>query len=181
MRQFNLEEIKKIIHICLVTATNSINANQINLAFDNTLEIGLIEKLILQLKTEYDNQGIELLHLGDGYRLRSKLEYQSYLDKIYKNKPPKYSKSIMETLAIITYKQPITRSEIEAIRGVSTNNNALNILFENGWIEVIGNKEIPGRPELLGTTCKFLNDFGLTSINELPPIEQNIINTESNQ
>lgn len=173
MKQLSLNEIKKIIHICLVTATDAISCEQIKLAFDSSIEIGLIEKTIFQLANEYQEQGIELLHLSNGYRLRSKIEYQIYLDKIYKNKIPRYSKSIMETLAIITYKQPITRSEIEQIRGVSINNNTLSTLFEIGWIEVIGTKELPGRPELLATTIKFLNDFGISSIHELPQINQN--------
>jgi segregation and condensation protein B len=172
MKQLSLNEIKKIIHICLVTATESISCQQIKLAFESNIEIGLIEKIIFQLANEYQEQGIELLHLNNGYRLRSKIEYQKYLDKIYKNKTPRYSKSIMETLAIITYKQPITRSEIEQIRGVSINNNILNTLFEIGWIEVAGTKELPGRPELLATTNKFLDDFGISSIHELPQINQ---------
>lgn len=170
MKQLSLNEIKKIIHICLVTATNPISCEQIKLAFDSNIEIGLIEKTIFQLANEYEEQGIELLHLSNGYRLRSKIEYQIYLDKIYKNKPPRYSKSIMETLAIITYKQPITRSEIEQIRGVGINNHTLSTLFEAGWIEVIGTKDLPGRPEILATTTKFLDDLGISSIHELPQI-----------
>jgi segregation and condensation protein B len=170
MQPLSLEEIKKIIHICLVTATETISCEQINLAFDSTLELGLIQKIISQLNNEYQSQGIELLHLSNGYRLRSQLDYQLYLDKVYKNKPQRYSKSIMETLAVITYKQPITRSEIEQIRGVSLNNNVLNTLFESGWIEVVGTKELPGRPELIATTAKFLDDLGISSIHELPQI-----------
>ena len=165
-----LKNIKQIVEVCLLTAEDPLNAEQIALAFDKQVDTILIEKIILALAQEYVEKGMELLRLSNGYRLRSRLEFQPYLNKIYQVKPPKYSRAIMETLTIIAYRQPITRGEIEEIRGVALNNNAMQILLERGWIEVIGTKEIPGRPELLATTEKFLDELGIISLQELPAL-----------
>ncbi|MFN8770104.1 MAG: SMC-Scp complex subunit ScpB [Neisseriaceae bacterium] len=180
--ELELSRIKQIINICLLTANEPLSVEQIALAFDKQIEESLIEKIIFSLNNEYLEQGLELLRLSEGFRLRSQLEYQSYLDKVYQVKPPKYSRAVMETITIIAYRQPITRGEIESIRGVAVNSNAIQILFDREWIEVIGHKEVPGKPELLATTNKFLEDLGIASLQELPPlpkIELNELETQS--
>ncbi|MCE2705642.1 MAG: SMC-Scp complex subunit ScpB [Proteobacteria bacterium] len=168
----NLEliRIKQVIEVCLLTANSPLSVEQIALAFEKQVEISLIEKIIFNLSQEYAEKGLELIRLSNGYRVRSKVEFQTYLNKIYQVKPPKYSQSIMETITIIAYKQPITRGEIEEIRGVTLNSSSIQTLFDREWIEVIGTKEVPGRPELLATTNKFLDDLGIISLQELPPI-----------
>ena len=168
---FDVDTITPIIEVCLLTATEPLSVEQLALAFDNNVDHALIKKIIFNLSVKYTNSGLELLHLKNGYRFRSKIEYQSYLNKIYNIKPLKYSQAIMETIAIITYKQPITRGEIENIRGVTLGGNIISTLLERQWIEVVGTKEVPGRPELLATTDTFLNDLGITSLQELPNVE----------
>lgn len=168
--ELNLSHIKQVIDICLLTATEPLAVEQIALAFDNQLDTQLIEKIVFNLIPEYFAHGLELLRLSNGFRLRSRIEYQSYLNKVYQVKPPKYSKAVMEIITIVAYKQPITRGEIEDIRGVTTNSNVIQSLFERQWIEIVGNKEVPGRPELLATTNNFLEDLGIASLQELLPL-----------
>lgn len=175
-KEIGLEQIKQIIDVCLLTAKDPLTIKQISLAFDGQVDELLIEKIIFGLINEYSERGLELLRLGNGFRLRSRLEYQPYLDKIYQVKPPKYSRAIMETITIIAYYQPITRSEIESIRGVALNSSAIQTLLDREWIEVVGNKDVPGKPELLATTTKFLQDLGIASLKELPPLPDVDIN-----
>lgn len=174
-----LTNIKQIIDVTLMTATDTLSINQISLAFDKKIENSLIEKIIISLSQEYVERGLELLRLSDGYRVRSRIEFQPYLNKIYQVKPARYSRAIMETITIITYRQPITRSEIEEIRGVTLGSTVIQTLMDRGWIEVIGTKEVPGRPELLATTKKFLDELGIISLQELPPlpnVDEKILN-----
>ncbi|MBP9742942.1 MAG: SMC-Scp complex subunit ScpB [Burkholderiales bacterium] len=159
-----------VIEACLLTATAPITAEQLIKVFEDNLSQTVIEDLILQLQQKYLTSSIELIKTATGYRFRSKVEYQRYINKLYAVKPPKYSRSIMETLAIIAYKQPITRGEIEEIRGVQVNSNIIQILNERGWIEIVGHKQVPGKPELLGTTNILLEDLGITSLHDLPPL-----------
>ncbi len=178
-----LTNIKQIIDVTLMTATDSLSVNQIALAFDKQIDNNLIEKIILNLAQEYTERGLELLRLNNGYRVRSRIEFQPYLNKIYQVKPPRYSRAVLETVTIIAYRQPITRSEIEEIRGVTVNGNVIQTLIERGWIEVIGNKEAPGRPELLATTNKFLDELAISSLQELPPlpnVDKNTIEVKNN-
>lgn len=158
------------IEACLLTATTPITAEQLIKVFDDNLSQIVIEDLVKQLQQKYITSSVELIKTATGYRFRSKVEYQTYINKLYAVKPPKYSRSIMETLAIIAYKQPITRGEIEEIRGVQVNSNIIQILNERGWIEVVGHKQVPGKPELLGTTNALLEDLGIISLQELPPL-----------
>lgn len=166
----NLEHIEKVIEVCLLTATDPINLTQLATVFDNSISLDSLANIIDKIKHKYDNSGLELLNLSSGYRFRSKIEFQFYLNKLYQIKPPRYSKSIMETLAIIAYRQPITRGEIEDIRGVVLNSSVIHTLQERGWVEAIGHKQVPGKPELLATTNKFLEEFGIHSLQDLPPL-----------
>jgi len=179
---FDLAHIKQIVEVCLLTATNPINTTQIQNLFDNQIDQQSLAAIIQDLGNEYRTKGLELLHLTNGYRFRSQLEFQPYLNKLYDVKPNKYSRTLMEILAIIAYRQPVTRGEIEEIRGVAINSNILQILFERNWIEVVGYKQTPGKPELLATTTIFLDDLGMSSLDELPTlssVEHNLV--ECNQ
>lgn len=166
----DLTHIEKVIEVCLLTATDPISLNQLSTTFDNAISEDILHGIINNLKIRYNDSGLELLTLSSGYRFRSKIEFQPYLNKLYQIKPPRYSRAVMETLAIIAYRQPVTRGEIEDIRGVSVNSAILQTLLERGWIEVIGQKQIPGRPELLATTTKFLEEFSISSLQDLPPL-----------
>jgi segregation and condensation protein B len=166
----DLTHIEKVIEVCLLTATDPISLSQLAATFDNEINDEILSRIINGLRARYNESGLELLELNSGYRFRSKIEFQPYLNKLYQIKPPRYSRAVMETLAIIAYRQPVTRGEIEDIRGVSVNSAILQTIIERGWAQVIGQKQIPGRPELLATTTKFLEEFGINSLQDLPPL-----------
>lgn len=165
-----LSHIKNVIEACLLSASDIIDHEQLAAVFDHQISHERIRLIIDEISTDYNQRGIELLKVASGYRFRSKPEYQSYLNKLYATKPARYSRAVMETLAIIAYRQPVTRGEIENLRGVAVNSLIIQTLFERGWIEVIGHKQLPGRPELLATTHKFLDDLGVQNLDELPPL-----------
>ncbi len=176
-----LNHIKKVVEACLLTANDIIDHEQLTQVFDNQISSDTISLVIEEIKADYNERGIELLKVASGYRFRSRPEYQSYLNKLYQTKPARYSRAVMETLAIIAYRQPVTRGEIENIRGVAINSNIIQTLFDRGWIEVVGHKQLPGKPELLATTAKFLDDLAIQSLEELPPlpnIEESFHNKE---
>ena len=164
-----LSHIKNVIEACLLSASDIIDHEQLAAVFDHQISHERIRLIIDEISADYNQRGIELLKVASGYRFRSKPEYQSYLNKLYATKPARYSRAVMETLAIIAYRQPVTRGEIENLRGVAVNSLIIQTLFERGWIEVIGHKQLPGRPELLATTHKFLDDLGVQALDELPP------------
>lgn len=166
----NLDHVIKVIEACLLTSNSTISSSQLVDIFDKNIPQSVIERLIFNLQQKYKDSGIELISVAGGYRFRSRLEYQTYINKLYSIKPPKYSRSVMEILAIIAYKQPVTRGDIEEIRGVAVNSNAIQALNERGWIEVIGHKQVPGKPELLATTNKLLEDLGISSLQDLPQL-----------
>ena len=172
-QELKLDYISKIIETCLLTANTPISITKLSDLFDNQIPETEITSIIQELEQKYSTSGIELISTANGYRFRSRSEFQPYINKLNSIQPPKYSRSIMETLAIIAYKQPVTRGDIEEIRGVTVNSNIIQTLTERGWIEVIGNKQIPGKPELLATTTKLLEDLGIDSIERLVTISTN--------
>ena len=131
-----------------------------------------IKILLEELRQDWQGRGIEIVSLASGWRFQSRPEMKPYLDRIAPEKPPKYSRATLETLAIIAYRQPVTRGDIEEIRGVAVNSQTIKMLEDRGWIDVVGHREVPGRPALLGTTRQFLDDLGLASLSQLPPLEQ---------
>jgi segregation and condensation protein B len=176
-----LSHIKKVIEACLLTATDVIAVDQLLDVFDNQISEDTVKLIVEELASEYTDSGIELITVASGYRFRSRPEFQSYLNKLYNTKPARYSRAVMETLAIIAYRQPVTRGEIENLRGVAINSNIVQLLFDRNWIEVVGHKQLPGKPELLATTNQFLDDMGIQSLEELPPlpnINEAFINSE---
>lgn len=173
------DETLQIVEACLLTAPHPISLEQLSNIFDKQIPSKDLEEIINLVKQKYKNSKLELLHLNGGYRFRSRQELQPYLHKLYQIKPPRYLRATMEILAIIVYSQPITRGEIENIRGVAINSNALSTLFDRGWIESIGHKAVPGSPELLATTAKFLEDFAISGLEQLPPLPiENISNNK---
>ena len=167
-----LAQLKKIIEACLLTANDILDLEQLASIFDQQVPKPTLELIIAEIQHDYHERGIELLKIASGYRFRSKPEYQSYLNKLYPSKPARYSRAVMETLAIIAYRQPLTRGEIETIRGVAINSNSIQTLFDRGWIEVVGHKQLPGKPELLATTNKLLDDLAIQTLEELPPLPE---------
>jgi segregation and condensation protein B len=131
-----------------------------------------IKILLEELRQDWQGRGIEIVSLASGWRFQSRPEMKSYLDRISPEKPPKYSRATLETLAIIAYRQPVTRGDIEEIRGVAVNSQTIKMLEDRGWIDVVGHREVAGRPALLGTTKQFLDDLGLASLSQLPPLQQ---------
>jgi len=127
--------------------------------------------LLAQLQTEWEAKGIELVQVASGWRFQSRPQMREYLDRLHPEKPPRYTRATLETLAIIAYRQPVTRGDMEDIRGVTINSLLLKQLEDRGWVEVIGHREAPGRPALFATTKQFLDDLGLSSLGDLPPLE----------
>lgn len=166
----NLQYIKKVIEACLLTANEIIDLRQLTAVFDEQIPATTIELIITEIQSDYADKGIELIKVASGYRFRSRPEFQNYLNKLYQTRPARYSRAVMETLAIIAYRQPVTRGEIENLRGVAVNSNIIQTLLERGWIEVVGHKQLPGKPELLATTARFLDDLGISTLEELPPL-----------
>lgn len=166
----SLQHIKKVIEACLLTANEIIDRKQLSAIFDEQISSDTIELIINEIQDDYADKGIELIKVASGYRFRSRPEFQSYLNKLYQTRPARYSRAVMETLAIIAYRQPVTRGEIENLRGVAINSNIIQTLFDRGWIEVVGHKQLPGKPELLATTARFLDDLGIRTLEELPPL-----------
>jgi segregation and condensation protein B len=140
--------------------------------FDDALSTETIRKLLDELREEWADRAVELVQLASGWRFRTRAEFLPYLERLNPEKPPRYSRAVLETLAIIAYRQPVTRGDIEEIRGVTVNSNVIKTLEERGWIDVVGHRETPGRPALFATTRKFLDDLGLRAVSELPPLEQ---------
>jgi segregation and condensation protein B len=170
MMSEKLSSIKQIVEVCLLTATNPISIEQLLQLFDHEIDEEIVRQVLQGLKEEYYSRGVELVKLATGYRFRSKVEFQSYINKLNQVRPPRYSRTTMETLAIIAYRQPVTRGEIEDIRGVSVNTSVIQNLIERNWIEIVGYKAVPGKPALFATTANFLTDLGLNSLEDLPPL-----------
>lgn len=162
----------RILEAALLAAREPMSLLEMKRLFDDALAPETIRKLLDQLRADYDARPVELIQLASGWRFRTRAEFLPYLERLNPEKPPKYSRAVLETLAIIAYRQPVTRGDIEEIRGVAVNSNVIKTLEERGWIDVVGHRETPGRPALFATTKQFLDDLGLRSVSELPPLEQ---------
>ena len=161
-------KIKKIIEVALLTNNQPLSIDDFQKMFDKNIERSTIRMLLDEIKQDWQDGSLELIQVAHGYRFQSKLEYSEFLKKLNPDRVPKYSRSVLEVLAIIAYRQPVTRGDIEKIRGVSLNPNSLKQLIEREWVDIIGQKEVPGRPSLYATTKYFLDDFGLKSLSQLP-------------
>ncbi|MGB8339538.1 MAG: SMC-Scp complex subunit ScpB [Burkholderiales bacterium] len=172
---------KRILEAALLSAQDPVSLIGLKKMFEQNLSNDDLRKLLDELREEWSDKSIELVHVASGWRFRVKPEYQSYLGRMSNEKPPRYSRAVMETLAIIAYRQPVTRADIENIRGVQVSPHILKTLEARGWIDQIGTREVPGRPAIFGTTKKFLDDLNLKSLEELPPLDQLQMALEMNQ
>jgi segregation and condensation protein B len=178
----NTAEAKRVLETALLCAREPLTIHVLKKLFvdvdDNGKPMGegvgsdTIRLLLEELRQDYDEKGIEVVGLATGWRFQSRPEMKTYLDRMNPEKPQKYSRATMETLAIIAYRQPVTRGDIEEIRGVTVNSQTIKMLEDRGWIDVIGHREVIGRPALLGTTKQFLDDLGLYALSQLPPLQQ---------
>ena len=169
------EQRKKIIEATLMSASQALNVDQLLKLFaDDAGEVSRDElKAIVQtLQEECQGRGYELKKVASGFRYQTREEVQPWVDKLRPERPPRYSRAFMETLALVVYKQPITRAEIEDVRGVAVSSSIFKVLLEREWVKIIGHKEVPGRPAMYGTTRKLLDYFNLSSLNELPDLAE---------
>jgi segregation and condensation protein B len=169
---FDIAQIKRILEAALLSSSEPLTVLQMKRLFSGQIDADNIRKVLDELRGEWADRSIELTSVATGWRFRVKPEYQSFLDRISSEKPPRYSRAVLETLAIVAYRQPVTRGDIEEIRGVAVSPPTLKALEERGWIETVGHRETPGRPALFATTRKFLDDLNLRSLEELPPLEE---------
>ncbi|RFC37680.1 MAG: condensin subunit ScpB [Candidatus Nitrotoga sp. SPKER] len=170
--QIDAVQLEKILEVALLTASEPLSLAELKKLSDAPVENHIIEKMLEQLAQEYTGSGVELNRVANGWRFRACPEMQPYLDRLNPQKPPRYSRAVMETLAIIAYRQPVTRGDIEEIRGVAVSSQILKTLETRGWIDVVGTRDTPGKPELFATTKQLLDDLNLRSLQELPPLEE---------
>jgi segregation and condensation protein B len=168
----NPPEAKRILEAALLAAQEPLSPSELKRLFDGELGVDAIRKLLAELAQDWQGRAVELVALSSGWRFQTRAELQPYLDKLFPEKAPRYSRAVMETLAIIAYRQPVTRGDIEDVRGVVVSTQIIQALETRGWIDVVGHRETPGRPALYATTTKFLDDLGLRSLEELPPLEE---------
>ncbi len=174
----NTIEAKKVLETALLCAHEPLSINDMKKLYaesgEGHQEVGAdtIKAMLEELRNDWSDKGIEIVSLSTGWRFQSRPEMKKYLERLNPEKPPKYSRATLETLAIIAYRQPVTRGDIEEIRGVTVNSQTIKMLEDRGWIEAIGHRDVPGRPALFATTKQFLDDLGLTSLDQLPPLQQ---------
>lgn len=162
---------KRVIETALLCAQEPLTVADLSRLFVEDITTADIDEALVELQRAWDDKGMELVHIATGWRFQSRLSMREYLDRLTPEKPPKYSRAVMETLAIIAYRQPVTRGEIEEIRGVAVSSNVMKQLEDRGWVEVIGHKDTVGRPGLYATTKQFLDDLSLTNLQSLPILE----------
>ena len=172
MTMDDLASTKDILEAALLVAGEPLAANELAKLFDPPLEAELVRKILDEIRGSWSDRSVELTQVASGWRFRAKPELQPYLDRLTPDKPPRYSRAAMETLAIIAYQQPVTRGDIESIRGVAVSTHIIKTLEDRQWIEVVGHRETPGRPALYATTKQFLDDLNLRSLTELPPLTE---------
>jgi segregation and condensation protein B len=164
----NTQDAKRVLETALICAQQPMAMRDLRQLFDGALGADTVRGLLDELLRDWRDRGVELVCLSSGWRFQSRPEMRVYLDRLHPEKPPRYSRATMETLAIIAYRQPVTRGDIEDIRGVTVSSNIVKQLEDRGWIESIGYREAPGRPALYATTRQFLDDLGLASLDQLP-------------
>ncbi len=167
----NVAELKNVLEVALLTSHQPLSLDDMLRLFAERMERATLRMLLDELKQDWAERTMELMQVASGYRFQAREEYAAYLMRLNPERPVRYSRAVMETLAIIAYRQPVTRGDIEEIRGVTVNPNVMRQLQERDWIDVVGQREVPGRPSLYATTKHFLDDFNLRSLSELPPME----------
>ena len=167
----NTVDAKRILETALICASQPLHVRDLKALFDDELGADTLKSLLQSLQLDWTQRGIELVSVATGWRFQSRPEMRLHLDRLHPEKPPRYTRAAMETLAIIAYRQPVTRGDIEDIRGVTVNSMIVKQLEDRGWVEVIGHRETVGRPALFATTKHFLDDLGLASLDQLPLLD----------
>ena len=165
-------DAKRILEAALLASQEPVNPTELKRLVDGEVGVDAIRKLLAELADDWKGRAVELVSLSSGWRFQTRPEFQPYLERLNPERAPRYSRAVMETLAIIAYRQPVTRGDIEDVRGVGVSSQIIQALESRGWIDVVGHRETPGRPALYATTTRFLDDLGLRSLEELPPLEE---------
>jgi len=168
----NPNEAKVVLEAVLLATQSPVAIGDMRKLFDDEIGADTIRRLLEELRSDWKNRGVELVNLASGWRFQTTPAIQKYLERVNPDKPPRFSRAVLETLAIIAYRQPVTRGDIEDIRGVMVSPQIIRTLETRGWIDVVGHRDVPGRPALYATTRDFLDDLGLRSLQELPPLEE---------
>jgi segregation and condensation protein B len=168
----NPADAKRILEAALLTSQEPLGVNDLKRLLGDEVGSETIKNLLAELREEWADRAVELVSLASGWRFQTRAEFRPYAERLFPEKPPRYSRAVMETLAIIAYRQPVTRGDIEDIRGVTVSGPIIQTLEGRGWIDVVGHRETPGRPALYATTRRFLDDLGLRALEELPPLEE---------
>lgn len=166
----NPEEVKRVLETALICAGAPLSVDDMGRLFDGQAGAAFLGQMLAEIAADWQGRGVELVQLASGWRFQSRAEMRPFLDRLHPEKPPRYSRAVLETLAIIAYRQPVTRGDIEDIRGVTVSTQIVKQLEDRGWIETIGFRETPGRPALYATTRQFLDDLGLASLAQLPAL-----------
>ncbi|MDO9253714.1 SMC-Scp complex subunit ScpB [Hydrogenophaga sp.] len=167
----NTTDARRVLETALICAPQPLSVRELGVLFDMEVSPDTLKSLLADLQLEWAGRGVELVQVASGWRFQSRPDMRPYLDRLHPEKPPRYTRATLETLAIIAYRQPVTRGDMEDIRGVTINSLLLKQLEDRGWVEVIGHRETVGRPALFATTRQFLDDLGLASLDQLPPLE----------
>jgi len=167
----NSSDAKRVLETALICSPQPLSVRELRVLFNDELGADTVKALLQALQLEWTQRGVELVQVASGWRFQSRPQMREYLDRLHPEKPPRYTRATLETLAIIAYRQPVTRGDIEDIRGVTVNSLIIKQLEDRGWVEVIGHREAPGRPALFATTRQFLDDLGLESLDQLPLLE----------
>jgi segregation and condensation protein B len=167
----NTTDAKRVLETALICSQQPLALREMRVLFNDELGADTLKALLVQLQDDWTQRGVELVQVASGWRFQSRPQMREYLDRLHPEKPPKYTRAVLETLAIIAYRQPVTRGDMEEIRGVTINTQILKQLEDRGWIEAIGHREAPGRPALYATTKQFLDDLGIESLDQLPMLE----------
>jgi len=167
----NTLDAKRVLETALLCASQPLQVRELRQLFHDELGADTLKTLLESLQLDWQQRGLELVNVASGWRMQSRPAMRDFLDRLHPEKPPKYSRAAMETLAIIAYRQPVTRGDMEDIRGVTVNSLVIKQLEDRGWVEVIGHRETVGRPMLYATTRQFLDDLGISSLDQLPPLE----------
>ena len=175
-----IEKIKEILEVALLTSSQPLSVEDLGRLFIDKTDRSTIRMLLDEIKNDWQDKSLNLIQVASGYRFQAKSDFTEFLMRLAPDRAPNYSRAVMEVLAIIAYRQPVTRGDIEKIRGVSLSSNTLRQLIEREWIDIIGQKEVPGRPSLYATTKHFLNDFALKSLSELPELNSSLTAELSN-
>ncbi len=173
----NTMDAKRVLETALICSQQALTLRELGLLFNGSVSADTLKLIVANLQHEWRERGVELVHVASGWRFQSRPNMREYLDRIHPEKPPRYSRATLETLAIIAYRQPVTRGDMEDIRGVTINSLLLKQLEDRGWVEVIGHRETVGRPGLYATTRQFLDDLGIESLAELPAMSASLAQT----